>query len=226
MAGRGKLIPEVMDTMQNVYLLNAEGKFEPAVNPLNRYSTVGRGLTGEHLGPSYSFAKEMASKKCPIGLVVNARGGTSIGSWMKNDKKPGGLYDEALHRAKEAMKYGKFKAILWHQGEADCHKSEVYKKKIVQLMTDFRNDLGIPDLPVIVGQIAEWNWTKKPYMPEGTKPFNDMMKEISSFLPNSACVSSEGLTPLKNEKDPHFDANSQLILGRRYAEAAKKLIKR
>lgn len=92
-------------------------------------------------------------------------------------------------------------------------------------MTDLRNDLGIPDLPVIVGQLAEWNWTKKPYIPEGTKPFNDMIKDISSFLPNSACVSSEGLKPLKNEKDPHFDADSQIILGRRYAEAAKRLLK-
>lgn len=63
MAGRGKLSPAVMDTMQNVYLLNAEDQFELAVNPLNRYSTIGRGLTGEYLGPVYSFAKAMASKK-------------------------------------------------------------------------------------------------------------------------------------------------------------------
>ena len=55
-------------------------------------------------------------------------------------------------------------------------------------MTDLRNDLGIPDLPVIVGQLAEWNWTKKPYIPEGTKPFNDMIKDISSFLPNSRSI--------------------------------------
>lgn len=73
MAGRGKLSPAVMDTMQNVYLLNAEDQFELAVNPLNRYSTIGRGLTGEYLGPVYSFAKAMASKKHPVGLIVNAR---------------------------------------------------------------------------------------------------------------------------------------------------------
>ena len=29
-----------------------------------------------------------------------------------------------------------------------------------------------------------------------------MIKEISTFLPHSACVSSEGLTPLKDETDP------------------------
>lgn len=35
MAGRATLTPEVMDTLQNVYLLNDKGNFEPAVNPLN-----------------------------------------------------------------------------------------------------------------------------------------------------------------------------------------------
>ena len=126
MAGRGKLSPAVMDTMQNVYLLNAEDQFELAVNPLNRYSTIGRGLTGEYLGPVYSFAKAMASKKHPVGLIVNARGGTSIRSWLKSTEKTGGLYyNEALRRTKEAMKYGKLKAIIWHQGEAEDRKSVV-----------------------------------------------------------------------------------------------------
>lgn len=39
------------------------------------------------------------------------------------------------------MKYGTLKAIIWHQGEADCHHPEAYKEKIIQLMTDLRNDL-------------------------------------------------------------------------------------
>ena len=40
MAGRATLVSEVLDTLQNVYLLNGDGDFEPAVNPLNRYSTI------------------------------------------------------------------------------------------------------------------------------------------------------------------------------------------
>lgn len=68
-------------------------------------------------------------------------GGSSIRSWVKNAKQSGGYYDEAIRRAKEAMKYGTLKAIIWHQGEADCHHPEAYKEKIIQLMTDLRNDL-------------------------------------------------------------------------------------
>lgn len=224
MAGRGKLSPELMDTLPNVYLLNAEGKFEPAANPLNRYSTIGKEIHWQQLGPSYSFAKKMATKKHRVGLVVNARGGSSIHEWMKNAEK--GYYNEAVKRVKEAMKYGKLKAIIWHQGEADCHRPAEYRNQIIQLMTDLRKDLGMPDLPVVVGQISQWNWTKKPHIPEGTKPFNDMIKELPTLLPNSAYVSSERLTPLKNENDPHFDAASQLILGERYAKEVKKLMDR
>ena len=59
MAGRATLTPEVMDTLQNVYLLNDKGNFEPAVNPLNRYSTVRKDLSMQRLGPAYGFAKEI-----------------------------------------------------------------------------------------------------------------------------------------------------------------------
>ena len=93
MAGRATLTPEVMDTLQNVYLLNDKGNFEPAVNPLNRYSTVRKDLSMQRLGPAYGFAKEMTRKtKRPLGLVVNARGGSSINSWLKGSKD--GYYEE------------------------------------------------------------------------------------------------------------------------------------
>lgn len=132
MAGRATLTPEVMDTLQNVYLLNDKGNFEPAVNPLNRYSTVRKDLSMQRLGPAYGFAKEMTRKtKRPLGLVVNARGGSSINSWLKGSKD--GYYEEALSRIRIAMKQGGvLKAILWHQGEADCSNPEAYKQK-----TDF-----------------------------------------------------------------------------------------
>lgn len=62
MAGRATLTPEVMDTLQNVYLLNDKGNFEPAVNPLNRYSTVRKDLSMQRLGPAYGFAKELTAE--------------------------------------------------------------------------------------------------------------------------------------------------------------------
>ena len=222
MAGRATLTPEVMDTLQNVYLLNDKGNFEPAVNPLNRYSTVRKDLSMQRLGPAYGFAKEVTRKtKCPLGLVVNARGGSSINSWLKGSKD--GYYEEALSRIRIAMKQGGvLKAILWHQGEADCSNPEAYKQKLISLVKDLREDLNMPDLPVVVGQISQWNWTKRE---AGTVPFNQMIKKVSSFIPHSDWVSSKGLGWYKDEKDPHFNTEAQLLLGKRYAEKVWKFYK-
>ncbi|MCS2760347.1 sialate O-acetylesterase [Bacteroides ovatus] len=222
MAGRATLTPEVMDTLQNVYLLNDKGNFEPAVNPLNRYSTVRKDLSMQRLGPAYGFAKEMARQtKRPVGLVVNARGSPSINSWLKGSKD--GYYEEALSRVRIAMKQGGvLKAILWHQGEADCSNPEAYKQKLISLVKDLREDLDMPDLPVVVGQISQWNWTKRE---AGTVPFNQMIKKVSSFIPYSDWVSSKGLGWYKDEKDPHFNTEAQLLLGKRYAKKILKFYK-
>ena len=222
MAGRATLTPEVMDTLQNVYLLNDKGNFEPAVNPLNRYSTVRKDLSMQRLGPAYGFAKEMTRKtKRPLGLVVNARGGSSINSLLTGSKD--GYYEEALSRIRIAMKQGGvLKAILWHQGEADCSNPEAYKQKLISLVKDLREDLNMPDLPVVVGQISQWNWTKRE---AGTVPFNQMIKKVSSFIPHSDWVSSKGLGWYKDEKDPHFNTEAQLLLGKRYAKKVLKFYK-
>lgn len=215
MAGRAPLTPQVLDTLQGVWLLNAFGEFEPAVNPMNRYSNIRKELSMQRLGPVYSFAQKMHSlSHRPIGLIVNARGGSSINSWLKNS--PDGYYDATLQRVREALRYGgRLCAVIWHQGEADCAYPETYKLKLVQLISDLREDLDCPDLPVVVGEISRWNWTKRP---EGTEPFNQMISQIGQCLLNTDCVSSEGLCPYLDETDPHFSTESQLILGYRYAE--------
>ena len=75
---------------------------------------------------------------------------------------------------------GVLKAILWHQGEADCSNPEAYKQKLISLVKDLREDLGMPNLPVVVGQISQWNWTKRE---AGTVPFNQMIKKFLHLFP-------------------------------------------
>lgn len=222
MAGRATLIPEVMDTLRNVYILNDKGCFEAAVNPLNRYSTIRKDMSMQHLGPSYSFTKEMVRKRGKaVGLVVNARGGSSINSWLKGSKD--GYYEEALARIRKAIKQGgKIRAVLWHQGEADCSKPEAYRQKLALLVKNLREDLEMPELPFVVGEISRWNWTKRK---EGTKPFNRMIRQVSSFIPYSDWVSSKGLDWYKDEMDPHFGTKGQILLGKRYAKKVCRFFK-
>ena len=219
MAGRGYMSEEVLDTIPGVYLFNDRGQFEKAVNPLNRYSTIRKGMELQRVGPSYSFSKMIAVKTGrAVGLIVNARGGSSIQSWEKGAKN--GYYEEVLHRVKAAMEYGTLKAVIWHQGESDASKPELYKKQLAKLVANLRPDLNLPDLFFVAGEIAHWN--RRELSAESGKTFNEMIRHIGDFIPHAACVSSEGLSPLIDENDPHFDTNSQVILGERYAKEILK----
>lgn len=82
MAGRGEIGDYADSVLPNVYLFNGED-WHPASNPFNRFSTVKKDIE-QGLGPGYSFAKKLSEKLAkPIGLIVNARGGTSLEQWQK-----------------------------------------------------------------------------------------------------------------------------------------------
>ena len=125
---------------------------------------------------------------------------------------------KAVERIRAAGDWGDVAAVLWHQGEADSAHPERYEAKLRRLVGILRTELGNPSLPVVFGEIAHWNWTNRV---EGTAPFNAMLRSL--HIPHTACVSAEGLAPMKDETDPHFSAASQRELGRRYAEALLKL---
>lgn len=215
MAGRGIITDNYKGSIKNTYLLTPAGGMEPARNPLNKYSTIRKRLDLQGVGPAYSFAKAVADKTGrSLGLVVNARGGSSINSWLKGAKD--NYYDETLSRMRQAMKFGTLKAIIWHQGESDSSDPQAYMLKLQQFVADLREGLGDSTLPFIVGELAEWR-------KNGTSEvFNEMLRTVPQYIPNSYCVSSGELVPLINESDPHFSADSQIILGRRYAEAVYK----
>ena len=62
MAGRGELGAEYADTLDSVWLLDADGKMEPACNPLNKYSTIRKDIAMQGVGPAWSFAQSMAER--------------------------------------------------------------------------------------------------------------------------------------------------------------------
>jgi hypothetical protein len=214
MAGRAEIEAEDKDSLANVFLYTGiPGKeWEKAANPLNRYSTVRKGLSMQKLGPGYTFARKMAeaSSGKQLGLVVNAKGGTALAEWMPGQT----LYNEAVNRAKSAMKYGTLKGIVWHQGESDVSKADIYLEKIALMIQQLRSDLGVPGLPFVAGQLAE-------IRPE-RKAFNEMILLLPSRVAKTGVANSEGTATIDST---HFDSVSQRLLGERYATAMLKLLK-
>ncbi len=85
MAGRAPFSKEEAGVIPQCYLPNNEDKWEAAKNPLNRYSTIMKRLGKQKLNPGYTYAKTMLKNQASIsiGLIVNARGSTSIKQWAK-----------------------------------------------------------------------------------------------------------------------------------------------
>ena len=206
MSGRAKLTPEDQTPLPHCYLLNGDDQWEAARNPLNRYSTIGKGAGMQKLNPGAGFAPAMLEPGISIGLVVNARGGSKIDQWKRGSR----FYNEALRRANEARKTGTLTGILWHQGESDSGMPDGYLDKLAKLVADLRKDLKTPDLPFVAGQVHD------------VPAINDQIAKLPQTVPHTGVASSEGLKTMDRW---HFDRESMLILGRRYAEEMKKLLK-
>ncbi len=214
MSGRGPLTEENSKVQNNhVFMYTEDLKWVPAKNPLHfdKPSVVA-------VGPGLSFGVAIQeAKKSKIGLVPTAVGGTSINSWVpggfdKNTKKH--PYDDAEQRILAAMKTGKVKGILWHQGESDskAESAKTYLPKLMELIARLRKLTGDENLPFVVGELGRYN-------PQYDN-INTELAELPSLVPHTAVVSSEGLVDKGDQT--HFDAASAVEFGKRFA--AKMLL--
>ncbi|GAF03335.1 sialate O-acetylesterase [Saccharicrinis fermentans] len=212
MAGRAPFKEHDKDTLKNVFLYTGNDSilWEKAANPLNKYSTIRKNISMQKMGPGYTFAQTMASQsKNPIGLVVNAKGGSNIQSWAPGTT----FYNEAVRRTKEALKQGQLKGIIWHQGEANASKYKQYIPQIIALIQALRKDFNQPNLPFVAGQLSEDKINRK--------NFNQMILTLPGKIKNVGIATSENMTTIDQT---HFNSASQRILGKRYAAEMLRLL--
>ncbi len=219
MAGRGTVLPEDKVAPPRLLKLNSKGEWVPATAPVHfDVSWVG-------VGPGETFGKLLAESdpSVTVGLIPAACGGSSIKHWQKGaywkqtDSHP---YDDAIARTEKALKHGTLKAILWHQGEADCYDAEeaTYEDDLKTLLNDFRTRFKAENVPLIIGQLprfyhAPWK--------EAEKKIDTAHRNIAKELPNAIFVSSEGMT--SNPDKVHFNRESQIEMGKRYFKAYQTL---
>jgi hypothetical protein len=221
MAGRGEVAEEDRKIHPRVLALAREGAWVPAVDPIH-FDKPAAGV-----GPGKSFGVFVADSdpKITVGLVPAACGGSPISAW-----EPGAYfsqtsshpYDDALQRARTAMKDGTLKGILWHQGESDSEAALApeYQARLERLIARFRHDLGVPDLPFLIGQLGQFEkapWAAPKNMVDAGH------RALAGKLTNVVFVKSDGLTPRSD--NIHFDAMSQREFGKRYAAGYLKMQK-
>jgi hypothetical protein len=210
MAGRGAVEAEDKVPHPRVFTLTKEETWAPAVEPIHfdRPDRLGTGL-----GRTFGMVLANLAPGKKIGLIPAAMGGSALDEW-----KPGGkLYRDAVRRAKAAMKSGKLRGILWHQGEADSSKLELirsYQARWLAVMESLRGELG--DVPIVVGELGQFLYGReKDY--QMARLINEQLAMLAVNGKRVAFVSSQGLGHKGDVL--HFDSAGLREFGRRYAHA-------
>ena len=214
MAGRGKVDDIARQTNSRILAMNKKLEWQLAVDPLHwDKSAAGTGI-------GKPFAEIIAAKNpgITIGLVPTACGGSSIKSWVPgatHDQTKSKPWDDAIERAKLAMKDGTLAGILWHQGESDSNPkaSGDHEKELEDLINRFRTELNAPDLPFIIGQLGRF--PAKPWTADREK-VDAAQRAVAKKMKNVRFVEAEGLTSSDNL---HFDTPSLRKLAQGYADA-------
>lgn len=216
MAGRGAVTPADREPVDRVLMLDKEGHWVPAVDPMHFDKPASVGV-----GPGRAFGLALAAARpgVTIGLIPCAVGGSPIEAW-----EPGAYdaatkthpWDDMMKRAELALAAGTLKGILWHQGESDstAPRAGLYKKRLHDLIVRFRTDLEAPAVPFLAGQMGKF--PESPWTPE-KEQVDQVHQDLPKDVKNTAFVPATGLIH-KGDK-VHFDAASYRELGRRYAAA-------
>lgn len=201
MAGSAEIPEDATEVIDRCYLLNDKNEWEPARNPLNRYSSVGKDAGLQKLGPGYSFARKMLEqdKGVSIGLVVNACGDSRIDDWLGKSE----LYWGARRRLKGALRNGRLQGVLWLHDASNDYAPEAYIEKLKTLISNIRTDFNDSSMPFVAGPV------------ENNPAINAKLAELPQTVHVAACASVEGLAT-KDDRLP--DARTQMLLGERYAE--------
>ena len=203
MAGRGTVEAQDREPIPRVWMLTKSLAWVPAIDPVHFDKTV----AGVGIGRSFAKVLAAGNPNAAIGLIPAAMGGSSLDEW-----KPGSeLYKDAVRRTTAALKNGKLRGILWHQGESDTHddgQASTYRARFVPFIRQLRADLNAPEVPVLVGQLSET--FDNPHR----KTVDEQLALIPLLVPHAAFVPSAGLSHQAGQA--HFNAVELREFGRRY----------
>lgn len=207
MAGRGSLDEAPAITNNRLYVMR-NGRWLKMYRPVN----CDRPFSGVCLAESFADA---CSKyyNADIGLIPCADGGTSLNQWMPGDV----IYDHAVFQAKLAMRSSQLAGILWHQGEADCAPDLYphYEEKCTYIFENMRKDLGISDVPFLVGGLGSF----LPLHSETLGNYHHVNKALQDMAQHQDYISyvcAEGLGA--KDDNLHFNTAALYEFGERYFE--------
>ena len=212
MAGRGLVEPQ--DTIPNprVLTINEKGEIIIAKSPLHFYEPVRTGLDlGHRFG---NVMAEHLPDSVSVLIAPTAVGATPISFWLEDRERRGvRLLTNFREKTELARSVGTIKAVLWHQGEGDSNERRIplYKGRMAELFTKFREFAGDDELPVVLGELGLHDKNA-----ENRSRINQIIHDYAASDPWSAVVPTTDLSHVGDST--HFNAESLRTMGERYAE--------
>lgn len=205
-------------------ILNADNRiFDARILRLvnGRWQTMWEPLSADRVFAGASLAPAFALEYIKltgeqVGLIPASDGGSSIDEWQPGEA----LYDHAVSEARLAMRISDIKAVLWHQGEADCNpaRAAVYAPKFLHMFRTLKKDLQLPDIRIYVGGLGDY-LPKCEFDPNLAHydGINTVFRTLAAENDDIRYVSAEGLT--SNDDHLHFNTESLREFGKRYFAA-------
>jgi hypothetical protein len=201
------------------------------------------GYTGyggsSHIGPELQFGHVMGDHfDEPVLLVKTAWGGKSLYVDFRppsSGGQVGPFYTKMIEEFRAALaelkdrKY-EITGFVWQQGWNDmCTPPAIpeYAQNLVNLVDDLRKELGVPDLPVVVGQLGNGG----PVTAGAMFEFRKAQEEGTGRIRNALFVRTESfarpaeLSPNVGHGHHWFgNAESYFLIGEALGEGMKKLL--
>ena len=182
-------------------------------------------LPGPTFGPEVGFGPALLAAVPALHLAIlkTCKGGTSLAK----DWKPGEhgvsagqgpcyrAFLAAVAAARPALGgASRLRALVWHQGESDAAlPAGEYHGLLTTFIARVREDLGEAHLPFVVGEVFD----------NGKRDaVRAAQRAVAGEIPGVVFVPALGT--VTSDKGTHFDAASQLEMGKRYAAALAPLL--
>ena len=197
-------------------------------------------MQGHRPQEAFTPAVESALGKENVLVVQDALGGQPIQRWYKNWKSPDGkrpestgdLYDRLLKKVRAAVGDHQLKTVtfIWMQGERDAKMkwAGVYEEALRGIRDQLAKDLDFKEVNYVIGRLSDFDMENKRY-PHWTK-IREIQMAVADSHPKFAWVDTDDLNDGKNRKgkeiknDLHYSAEGYKTLGKRFAEAALKML--
>lgn len=218
-------VPEQQETDPRIYVFSNDYRWRVAREPIDRaYNQVDKVSEDRaaSYGPTLAFAFASLDRhpQTVIGLIPCAKSSSAISQWQRNLSDQT-LYGSCLKRALAASPMGHISGILFFQGETDALDPILYPEPeprpldwarlFTAFITDLRNDLHQPELPVVFAQLGP-----DPLSDDFTNWKIVQAQQRSIDIPMAAMITTDDLPLLDGV---HFTADSYRTIGRRFADA-------